>query len=102
MADWQDVTLTTVDLKKDYEVLDVISTVSTDGTWKEYANQLGLDIATGWLEQGTLDNLFTVVSAMLRSEAHQMGANAIVGVEFDVGTDATGFFVVGFGTAVKY
>lgn len=100
--EWQDVTLTTVDLKKDYEVLDVVSAASTYGTWKDYAKHLGLDIATGWIEQGTLDNLFTVASAMLRSEAHQMGANAIVGVEFDVGTDSTGFFVVGFGTAVKY
>jgi|TARA_Y100000294_G_C8471440_1_gene302851 hypothetical protein len=102
MADWQDVVLTTLDLKKDYEVLDVISTVATDGTWKSHAKHLDLDISSGWLEQGTLDNLFTTVSGMLRNEAHQMGANAIVGVDFDVGIDSTGFFVVGFGTAVKY
>ncbi len=102
MADWQQVVVTTLDLKKDYELVDVISTTVATNTWKNTAKDLGLDISTGWLEQGTLDNLFSVVSAKLRSDAAKLGANAIIGVQFEVGHDAKGFFVACFGTAVKY
>jgi uncharacterized protein YbjQ (UPF0145 family) len=31
-----------------------------------------------------------------------LGANAIIGVQFEVGHDAKGFFVACFSTAVKY
>jgi len=103
---WQDVKITTVDLKKDYEIIDIISVAVSGSTWKSEAKSLGLEIATGWADSGTLDNLFAVAGASLRYQAEQMGANAVIGTEFDISKEE-GFssienLVVGFGTAVKY
>ena len=102
MEEWQSVILTTVDLKQDYEVLDIVNMTVAGNTWKDTAKALGLGIDTGWLEQGTIDNLWAVASAALRAQAHQLGADAVVGCEFDIGSDSSGFFVTGFGTAVKF
>ncbi len=47
MADWQEVLVTTLDLKKDYEFVDVIATTVATNTWKDTAKDLGLEISTG-------------------------------------------------------
>ena len=102
MSDWKNITLTTVDLKVDYETLDIVNVTVAGNTWKAEANALGLDISTGWLDSGDVTTVFTVASSSLKFQADQIGADAVVGCEFDVGFDSEGPYVVGFGTAVKF
>tara|TARA_B100000214_G_scaffold374478_1_gene357378 strand:- start:1922 stop:2233 length:312 start_codon:yes stop_codon:yes gene_type:complete len=102
MSDWKNITLTTVDLKVDYETLDIVNVTVAGNTWKAEANALGLDISTGWLDAGDVTTVFTVASSSLKFQADQIGADAVVGCEFDVGFDSEGPYVVGFGTAVKF
>lgn len=65
------------------------------------AKMLGLQIDTGFLSAYDVDIGFTVASAALRKKAEDIGADAVIGCEFDVGFDNNGPYVVGFGTAVK-
>ncbi len=102
MSDWKNITLTTVDLKVDYETLDIVNVTVAGNTWKDEAKALGLDLSTGWLDQGDVTTVFTVASSSLKFQAEQIGADAVVGCEFDVGFDSEGPYVVGFGTAVKF
>ena len=102
MSEWQSISLSTVDIKEDYEILDIVNITIASNTWKDTANAMDLGIDTGWLEQGTIDNLWAVASAALRKTAFDLGADAVAGCEFDIGNDSSGFFVTGFGTAVKY
>jgi uncharacterized protein YbjQ (UPF0145 family) len=46
--------------------------------------------------------VFQVASSSLKHQANGLGADAVVGCEFDVGFDNFGPYVVGFGTAVKF
>jgi|TARA_B100000780_G_C21118297_1_gene452710 uncharacterized protein YbjQ (UPF0145 family) len=101
MSDWNSIITTTVDLKDDYDILDIVNVTVAGNTWKDEAKGLGLDIATGWLNEGDVSTVFTVASALLKSTANEIGADAVVGCEFDVGFDNSGPYVVGFGTAVK-
>jgi len=101
MSDWNSVITTTIDLKDDYDILDIVNVTVAGNTWKDEANGLGLDIATGWTSQGDVSTVFTVASALLKFTANEIGADAVVGCEFDVGFDGSGAYVVGFGTAVK-
>ena len=102
MATWKDVILTTRDLKQDYEVLDLICVVVAGNTWKGEVTALGLNLANGWTDQGYVDVLFQVASAKLRFQAHNMGATAVVGLEFDNSSDKNGNVIIGWGTAVKF
>ena len=101
MADWQNIITTTLDIKEDYDILDIVNVTVAGNTWKDEAKGLGLDIETGWLSQGDVSVVFSVASASLKYTADQIGADAVVGCEFDVGFDSEGPYVVGFGTAVK-
>ena len=101
MSDWEAVTVCTIDIKEEYEILDIVNVTVAGNTWKDIAKQLGLKMDTGWLAGGDMDTVFPVATALLKFNAHDIGADAIVGCEFDVGFDANGCYVVGFGTAVK-
>ncbi len=101
MSEWNSVITTTVDLKDPYDVLDIVNVTVAGNTWKDEAKGLGLDISTGWLDTGDVSTVFTVASALLKYSANEIGADAVVGCEFDVGFDNEGPYVVGFGTAVK-
>tara|TARA_B100000029_G_C17591618_1_gene962680 strand:- start:3262 stop:3573 length:312 start_codon:yes stop_codon:yes gene_type:complete len=101
MSDWQNITLTTIDIKDDYEILDIVNVTVAGNTWKDEAKALGLDIETGWMSYGDVSTVFTVASSTLKFQAEQIGADAVVGCEFDVGFDSEGPYVTGFGTAVK-
>ncbi len=101
MADWKNIITTTLDIKDDYDILDIVNVTVAGNTWKDEAAALGLDIDTGWLSQGDVSVVFSVASASLKFSADQVGADAVVGCEFDVGFDSEGPYVVGFGTAVK-
>ena len=101
MAEWQSIITTTLDLKEDYDILDIVNVTVAGNTWKDEAAGLGLEIDTGWLSQGDVSVVFAVASASLKYSADQVGADAVVGCEFDVGFDQHGPYVVGFGTAVK-
>ena len=101
MSDWKNIITTTLDIKDDYDILDIVNVTVAGNTWKDEAGALGLDIDTGWLSQGDVTVVFAVASASLKFSADQIGADAVVGCEFDVGFDSEGPYVVGFGTAVK-
>jgi hypothetical protein len=101
MEDWKNIILTTVDLKEDYEILDIVNVTVAGNTWKDEAKNLGIDIDTGWLAAGDVSVVFQVASSSLKHQANALGADAVVGCEFDVGFDNFGPYVVGFGTAVK-
>jgi hypothetical protein len=101
MSDWHSVITTTVDLNDPYEILDIVNVTVAGNTWKDEAQGLGLDISTGWLDSGDVSTVFTVASSLLKYSAHEIGADAVVGCEFDVGFDSNGPYVTGFGTAVK-
>ena len=101
MADWKNIITTTLDIKDDYDILDIVNVTVAGNTWKDEAGALGLDIDTGWLSQGDVSVVFAVASASLKYSADKVGADAVVGCEFDVGFDSEGPYVVGFGTAVK-
>jgi len=101
MSDWKNIITTTLDIKDDYDILDIVNVTVAGNTWKDEAKGLGLDIDTGWLSQGDVTVVFAVASASLKFSADQIGADAVVGCEFDVGFDNEGPYVVGFGTAVK-
>lgn len=101
MSDWNSIILTTVDLKADYDVLDIVNVTVAGNTWKDEAKALGIDLDTGWLAYGDVSTVFSVASASLKHTANEIGADAVVGCEFDVGFDSEGPYVTGFGTAVK-
>ena len=96
MEDWKNIILTTVDLKEDYDILDIVNVTVAGNTWKDEAKHLGIDIDTGWLAAGDVSVVFQVASSSLKHRANELGAD-----EFDVGFDNYGPYVVGFGTAVK-
>lgn len=102
MEDWKTTVLTTVDLKEDYDILDIVNITIAGNTWKDEAKNLGIDIDTGWLAAGDVSVVFQVASSSLKHQANGLGADAVVGCEFDVGFDNFGPYVVGFGTAVKF
>ena len=52
-------------------------------------------------QYGDVSTVFTVASSSLKHTANEIGADAVVGCEFDVGFDSEGPYVTGFGTAVK-
>jgi uncharacterized protein YbjQ (UPF0145 family) len=97
-----DIILTTRDLKQSYEVVDLVNTTVAGNTWKDHAKELGLQLDTGWLADYDVNVAFSVASAGLRKKAEMIGADAVVGCEFDVGFDNSGPYCVGFGTAVKF
>lgn len=101
MSEWNAIILTTIDLKTDYEILDIVNVTVGGNTWKNEANVLGIDMDTGWLSTGDVSTVFTVASSLLKHTANEIGADAVVGCEFDVGFDDFGPYVTGFGTAVK-
>ena len=101
MSEWNTVICTTVDLNDDYDVLDIVNVTVAGNTGKDEAAALGLQVDTGWLASGDVTTVFTVASALLKHTANEIGADAVVGCEFDVGFDNVGPYVVGFGTAVK-
>jgi len=102
MSEWKSIITTTLDVKNDYEILDIVNVTVTGNTWKDEAQALGLDLETGWLASGDVDTIFGVGSAALKHQANEIGADAVVGCEFDVGFDDFGPYIVGFGTAVKF
>lgn len=97
-----EIILTTRDLKQSYEVVDLVNTTIGGNTWKDQVKDLGLQIDTGWLAAYDVDVSFTVASSALRKKAELIGADAVIGCEFDVGFDSHGPYCVGFGTAVKF
>ena len=101
MSEWESIILTTVDLKDDYDILDLVNVTVAGNTWKSEAQALGLDMDSGWLAYGDVSTVFTVASSLLKNTANEIGADAVVGCEFDVGFDNNGPYVTGFGTAVK-
>ena len=102
MSEWKSVITTPLDVKNDYEILDIVNVTVAGNTWTDEAMALGLEIGTGWLDIGDVSTVFTVASAAVKHQANQIGADAVVGCEFDVGFDGSGPYVVGFGTAVKF
>lgn len=96
-----EVILTTRDLKDAYEVLGLVNITIAGNTWKDEAKALDLQIDTGFLAGYDVDTAFTVASSALAKKAEMVGADAVIGCEFDVGFDNNGPYVVGFGTAVK-
>ena len=102
MAEWQNIITTTLDIKEDYDILDIVNVTVAGNTWKDEAKAMGLDLSTGWLDYGDVSTVFSVASASLKFHAEQIGADAVVGCEFDVGFDNEGPYVTGFGTAVKF
>ena len=102
MSEWKSIITTTLDVKNDYDILDIVNVTVAGNTWKEEVNALGLDLDTGWLAGGDVDTVFTVAAALIKYHANEIGADAVVGCEFDVGFDNSGPYVVGFGTAVKF
>tara|TARA_B100001142_G_C14216421_1_gene609755 strand:- start:664 stop:975 length:312 start_codon:yes stop_codon:yes gene_type:complete len=101
MSEWKNIIITTVDIKDDYDILDIVNVTVAGNTWKDEAKALGLEMDTGWLSAGDMTTVFTVASSCLKFQAEQIGADAVVGCEFDVGFDDYGPYVTGFGTAVK-
>lgn len=94
--------LTTRDLKETYQIVDLVNITIAGNTWKDISQELGLQLDTGWLAAYDVDVSFTVASAALRKKAETIGADAVIGCEFDVGFDNSGPYCVGFGTAVKF
>ena len=60
MSDWNSIILTTVDLKADYDVLDIVNVTVAGNTWKDEAKALGIDLDTGWLAYGDVSTVFSV------------------------------------------
>ena len=96
-----DIILTTRDLKDSYQIIDLVNITIAGNTWKDQAKALDLQLDTGWLAGYDVDVSFTVASSALRKKAELIGADAVIGCEFDVGVDNSGPYCVGFGTAVK-
>ena len=46
MSDWNSIILTTVDLKADYDVLDIVNVTVAGNTWKDEAKPHGIDLDT--------------------------------------------------------
>lgn len=88
--------VSTTDIKKDYEILDVVFAYGSSGT--------------GWLKTANPMEAYPKVLEELKSNAVKIGAEAIVGATFDyrvaVGTGCSNgkqvFEVFAYGTAVKF
>ena len=102
MAEWQSIITTTLDLKEDYDILDIVNVTVAGNTWKDEAAGLGLEIDTGWLSQGDVSVVFAVASASLKYSADQVGADAVVGFRFITSPVMQGSAeLLAYGTAVK-
>ncbi len=122
------IVVTTGDLKRDYEIIGPIffQVSSKAGHFNDMAKkhdeelnelkqqgQLGGKARTDWgflygeysVGQHNFDKAFFIGVKELKTKAHLIGADAIVGMRQDIDIDATGyhhFYLQMYGTAVKF